>query len=146
MICNRFCARQLVSSNLYEYSRARFFEQFFYNNKLRIKSGLFTCEHGEHPLRNFAIIFEVSQCKIIFRYSQVDIYSIQIVNPKKFTSDDSLIRLVVEKKNKLQDTLEMALENFKLDQVQVLVKRIDFSITTWDLKTNVIARVIYHCL
>ena len=136
MICNRFCARQLVSSNLYEYSRARFFEQFFYNNKLRVKSGLFTCEHGEHPLRNFAIIFEVSQCKIIFRYSQVDIYSIQIVNPKKCSSDDSLIRLVVEKKNKLQDTLEMALENFKLDQVQVLVKRIDFSITTWDLKNE----------
>ena len=58
------------------------------------------------------------------------------MNPKKFSSDDSLIRLVVEKKNKLQDTLEMALENFKLDQVQVLVKRIDFSITTWDLKNE----------
>ena len=101
-----------------------------------MKSGLFSCDHGEHPLRNFAIIFEVSQCKIIFRYSPVDVYSIQIVNPKKFSSEDSLVRLVVDKKNKLQDALEMALENFKLDQVQVLTKRIDFAITTWDLKNE----------
>jgi len=35
--CARFCSRSLVSSQLYEYSKARFLEQFFYNDKLRVK-------------------------------------------------------------------------------------------------------------
>ena len=88
--CACYCARSLVSSQLYEYSKARFFEQFFYNDKLKVKQGIFGCDHGSHPLRDYIIEFAVDQCKIQFRYTQVDTYSIQIVNPKKYSSRESL--------------------------------------------------------
>lgn len=44
---------------LYEYSKARFFEQFFYNDKLTVKQGVFKCGHGTHPLRDYIIEFLV---------------------------------------------------------------------------------------
>ena len=57
--CANYCSRSLVSSQLYEYSKARFFEQFFYNDKLQCKEGLFDCDHGRHPLRDYIIEFAV---------------------------------------------------------------------------------------
>lgn len=74
--CARFSSRSLVSSALYEYSKARFFEQFFYNDKLRVKEGIFGCDHGVHPLRDYIIEFSVDSCKIQFRYTPIDTYSI----------------------------------------------------------------------
>ena len=41
-----------------------------------------------------------------------------------YSSKDSLKRLVTERKNKLQDILETALENFKLDQIEELKSHI----------------------
>ena len=67
--CGRHGSRNLVSSQLYEYSKARFFEQFFYNDKLKVKPGAFPCDHGSHPLRDYIIEFAVEQCKIQFRYT-----------------------------------------------------------------------------
>ena len=90
-----------MSSQLYEYSKARFFEQFFYNDKLRVKPGVFGCDHGTHPLRDYIIEFAVESCKIQFRYTHIDTFSIQIVNPKMYSSKDSLRRLVSERKIKL---------------------------------------------
>jgi len=63
----------------------------------------------------------------------MDTYSIQIVNPKKYNSKDSLRRLVEERKNKLQEILENALENFKLDQVEVLKSHIQATVGQFDM-------------
>ena len=134
--CASYCSRSLVSSQLYEYSKARFFEQFFYNDKLQIKDGIFSCDHGRHPLRDYIIEFAVDQCKIQFNYTHVDTYRIQIVNPKKYTSRESLRLLVQERKNRLQDILEKALENFMLDQVEVLKGHIVKTLTQWDMKNE----------
>jgi len=110
----------MVSPQLYEYSKARFFEQFFYNDKLKVKEGVFGCDHGSHPLRDYIIEFAVDQCKIRFRYTHMDTYRIQIVSPTTYSTKDCLRLLVQERKDKLQDVLEQALENFKLDQMEVL--------------------------
>ena len=84
--------------------------------------GVFGCDHGRHPLRDYIIEFQVDQCKIQFRYTYIETYKIQLVNPKKYAhcSKDSLKILVQERKDKLQEILERALENFKCDQVKVL--------------------------
>ena len=124
----------MVSSQLYEYSKARFFEQFFYNDKLKVKPGIFGCDHGKHPLRDYIIEFAVDQCKIQFRYTKMDTYSIQIVDPKSFKSRESLRQLVQERKDRLQDVLEKALENFKLDQVGVLKNQINASMNKYDME------------
>ena len=82
---------------------------------------MFGCDHGTHPLRHFVIVFEIGPCRIEFKYSPVDIYSIQYVSPKSYSSKLSLKALVEERRNKLQDILEVALCDFKLDQVGVLL-------------------------
>ena len=107
--CMAFSNRNLVSSQLYEYSKARFFEQFFYNDKLRVKDGVFPCEHGSHPLRDYFIEFAVDQCKIRFCYTHIDTYQIQIVSPKTFSSRESLRLLVQERRDKLLDVIELSL-------------------------------------
>ena len=61
----------------------------------------------------------------MFRYTATDTYAIQMVNPKKYSSRDSLKLLVQGRKERLQDTLEKALENFKLDQIEVLKAHIN---------------------
>lgn len=122
--CDSDSQRNLVSSQLYEYSKARFFEQFFYNDKLEVKPFVFKCKHGKYPLRDYIIMFDVDHCKIRFTYTKMDMYSIQTVNPKNYKSRESLNILVQERKDRLQDVLEKALENFKLDQVGVLKKHI----------------------
>ena len=136
LVCQRFCSRNYISSQLFEYSKARFFEQFFYNDRLVLKDGIFGCGHGTHPLRHYALVFETGTCKILFRYSPIDVYQIQYIGPKSFSSKHSLRALVEKKKNKLQDILELALHDFKLFQVKMLQKQIDKTILGLGLETE----------
>ena len=66
----------MISAQFYEYSIARFAEQFFYNEKLKVTKGVFACDHGEHPLHDYVIKFLVRNCKVQFKYNQMDVYSI----------------------------------------------------------------------
>lgn len=50
-----------------------------------------------------------------------------------YSSKDSLRRLVSERKIKLQDILETALENFKLDQVEELKRHIRETLGEYDM-------------
>ena len=91
-----------------------------------MKKGVFDCDCGTSPLRNYAIIFEIGQtCKIVFRYNPIDIYQIQTVHPKKFSNREQLKQIVKRRRSKLIDVVEIALDSFKNDQVHILIDRVD---------------------
>ena len=97
---------------------------------------MFSCGHGVHPLRDYIIEFAVEQTKIRFSYTPLDTYRIQIVNPQKYSQGTCLRLLVQERKDKLQDVLEQALDNFKHDQIEVLKNIINQTISNHDMKNE----------
>ena len=65
----------------------------------------------------------------MFKYVPLDIYSIQIVSPKKYDNSECLRDYIKSHQDKTYDILVKAMENLK-DQVAVLKKRIQRCIST----------------
>lgn len=98
---------------------------------------MFSCGHGTHPLRDYIIEFAVEQTKIRFNYTPIDTFRLQIVTPKKYPHITCLKLLVQERKDKLQDVLEQALDNFKHDQIEVLKNIINQTMSQHDMTNEI---------
>ena len=73
---------QLVSDTLFEYSVARFVEQYFYNSKLSSMSSSSVCEHC--PLRDYRRQFHMADGSIItFSFTNQEVYTIELLNIKQ---------------------------------------------------------------
>lgn len=131
--CLQYSQRNYVNMQLYEYSTARFFEQFFYNDKLKVKDGVFNCGHGSHPLRDYIIEFLVDQTKIRFCFTPIDTYHLETLSLKSTLKTNTICTLTGKRVKKLIILLEVALYHYQHDQVDKLQAVIAETIAQFDL-------------
>lgn len=74
-----------MPSQVFEYSTARFLEQFFYNNKLYKRRGILQCQcwpDKNQILKNNSLIFEIDELiEVRMDYQQKEKYDIQMLKP-----------------------------------------------------------------
>jgi len=99
-----------VTSAIYEYSYARFIEQYFYNDMLEnMPKGQFNCSHKVH--RDIQRIFIVNGIKIVFSFTTLDVYNVEILRLKSLDVSQVFQPVIYDEYNALRSNAN----NFMLD-------------------------------
>ena len=119
-ICKKVVTpEQVMSNTFYEYSRARFLEQFFYNGE-NLHNAHSTC--GHRSLREINRVFIMpGNYQISFTYIPVVVYQIEMVRPKREDTAELFNREVEMRKIKMADFIESAYYKIK-DRLRLLVE------------------------
>lgn len=100
-----------MSNQFYEYSKGRFFEQFFYNGDKLVNQNAW-CNH--RSLRDIQRVFIIpGGFQITFTFIPLEVYSIEMLQPKKQDTSIIFIEVIEEKKRYMQEGLQEAYKDLK---------------------------------
>ena len=106
-----------VSNTLYEYSKARILEQFFYNEKLE-NAGTFGCAH--RSMRDIQWIFTMpGGYQITFTYIGLEVFTIEMIQPKSHNTGELFKNEVQKKMLNLQVFMNQLTQEIKTQMVKL---------------------------
>ena len=114
-ICNKTVTPEVaLRDSFYEYSTARFLEQFFYNgdNLLNLPRNNVTCNHKS--LREISRVFQYSKgVQITFRFIPLDVYTIEMIQPKTQDTKETLNLEIDRRKRNIELGIHCGNEQLK---------------------------------
>ena len=117
--CHNMTKPLQVRTQLYEYSKARFLEQLFYNDMHYTLREVCSCPRKSIKQKYVFSFCLSTRVRVDFIYKKMDIYKIQLVHPRKFDTA-SHNRLIIEQQcGQLEANLALVVNIFQ-DRFQVL--------------------------